>query len=304
MRAYAAVLDMPLSDRQYMLHEDDVRRIFNRAAATYDEAAVLQLEVGKRLLERLDYLRIEPVRVVDLGTGTGSALDALHRRYPAAQIIGIDIAEGMLRRARQCEGSLPRLLAAADASALPLADHSVDLVYSNLMLPWCPQPERVWAEIERVLHPGGALLCTTLGPDTLMELRTALAILDGAVVHVHAFIDMHDIGDALIRHRIAEPVVDAERLRVDYASLGDLIDDLRQTGSSNIATGRRRGLGRCLTLAALAQHYPGADRNGCVSATVEVVYGHGWAAPERIPETVRPEVFVPLAALGGRKPET
>ena len=290
---------MALSDQRYMLHEDDVRRVFNRAAATYDDAAVLQLEVGKRLLYRLNYLRIEPIQVVDLGTGTGLALGALHRRYPAAQIIGIDIAEGMLHRARQRGG--PSRLLAADASALPLANHSIDLIYSNLMLPWCSKPECVWAEIERVLRPGGVMLCTTLGPDTLTELRTALATLDSTEVHVHAFIDMHDIGDALIRHRLADPVMDTERLRVDYASLEDLIDDLRRTGSSNIAAGRRRGLNRCITPAALTRHYPGTDHNGRVSATVEVVYGHSWAALEHTHAAVPSEVFVPLAALKGRK---
>ncbi len=291
-----------MNEESFALSNRSVRQVFDRAADTYDAAAVLQAEVGRRLLERLDYLRINPALVVDLGTGTGLALDALRDRYPSAHIVGIDISEGMLRRARKRGRWLrrPQVLA-ADARALPLADRSVDLLYANLLLPWCVQIDQVWAEISRVLRPGGAMLCTTLGPDTLMELRAATQALDSAAVHVHAFIDMHDIGDALIRHRIAEPVMDAEKLQLSYPSVEGLIRDLRQTGSGNIAAGRRHGLNRYLTAGSIARHYPGSDSAAGISATIEVVYGHGWASEESGQTTMGVETYVPVASLQRRK---
>ena len=287
-----------MSEKDFELRDDEVRRVFDRAADTYDAAAVLQREIGKRLLERLDYLRIDPSVIVDLGTGTGLSLDDLRVRYPSARVVGIDISEGMLRRAHKRGRWFRRpTVLAANAMALPLMDNSVDLIYSNLMLPWCSQPDDVWSEISRVLRPGGALLCTTLGPDTLLELRTALSALDPTGIHIHAFIDMHDIGDALIRHRIAEPVMDVEKLQVHYSSLDDLIRDLRQTGSTNIVASRRRGPYRCLTLNAIARHYPDIDDRGRFSATVEVVYGHGWATTDKPAVSAGTTTVIPVASL-------
>jgi malonyl-CoA O-methyltransferase len=283
------------------MHDDEVRRVFDRAADTYDAAAILQCEIGKRLLERLDYLRIDPSVIVDLGTGTGQALDDLRVRYPSARVVGIDISEDMLQRARKRGRWFRRpLVIAANATSLPLMDNSVDLIYSNLMLPWCSHPDDVWSEVSRVLRPGGALLCTTLGPDTLLELRAALSVLDPGGIHVHAFFDMHDIGDALIRHRIAEPVMDVEKLRVNYSSLDDLIGDLRHTGSTNIVAERRRGPYRRLTLNAIASHYPDIDDRGRFSATVEVVYGHGWATTDKPAGSAGTTTLIPVHSLQRR----
>ena len=293
--------DSHVSEKDFELRGDEVRRVFDRAAGTYDAAAILQCEIGKRLLERLDYLRIDPSVIVDLGTGTGLALDDLRARYPSARIVGIDISEDMLQRARKRGRWFRRsFVLAANAMALPLMDNSVDLIYSNLMLPWCSQPDDVWSEISRVLRPGGALLCTTLGPDTLLELRTALSALDPTGIHIHAFIDMHDIGDALIRHRIAEPVMDVEKLQVNYSSLDDLIRDLRQTGSTNIVASRRRGPHRCLTLKAIARHYPNIDDRGRFAATVEVVYGHGWATADKPAASGDTTTLIPVHSLQRR----
>lgn len=287
-----------MNETDYELRIDEVRRVFDRAAGSYDAAAVVQREIGNRLLDRLDYLRIEPALVVDLGTGTGLALDQLRARYPSARIVGIDISERMLRRARTRGRWFRRpLLLAANAVALPLADNSVDLIYSNLMLPWCSQPDDVWREVSRVLRPGGALLCTTFGPDTLLELRMALSALDPSGIHIHAFIDMHDIGDALLRHRITESVMDAEKLEISYASVGELIRELRRTGASNITAGRRRGPHRRLTVESIAHQYPGGRDKGRITATVEVVYGHGWAAQDKPQRVSSGEIRVDVNSL-------
>ena len=280
---------------------EDVRRAFDRAAGTYDEAAVVQNEIGNRLLERLDYLRINPSVVVDLGSGTGGALDALRQRYSSATLLAIDLSESMLKRARKRGRWFKRpSVIAADASAIPLADSSVDLLFSNLMLPWCLDLEAVWGEINRVLRPGGALLFSSLGPDTLTELRGATAVEGGGSQRVHPFIDMHDIGDALIRNGITDPVMDAETIQVHYASVSALINDLRCSGSSNVLAGRSRGLAG-ISRTALENRYPRAQSNAAVCATVEVVYGHGWAGERGVSTGVATgvsgEVRVPLTAL-------
>ena len=288
----------PMDNSEYQLSLDQVKRVFNRAAGTYQAASVVQQEIGQRLLDRLNYLRIDPKVVIDLGCGTGGALEALRSRYPKAGVVGLDISEGMLGVARKCGRWFrrPRLVA-ADAASLPLADDCADLIYSNLMLPWCSDPEPVWAELQRVLRPGGAVLFTTLGPDTLQELRAATSAIDSRQPHVHAFTDMHDIGDALLRHGIADPVMDAEKIRVEYASPAALVLELRRSGSTNIIGNRRRGLGGPISLRELSEQYPESNAGGKTVATVEVVYGHGWAAASGGSKDTSGEVFVPLSSL-------
>ncbi|KAA6187779.1 malonyl-ACP O-methyltransferase BioC [Thiohalocapsa marina] len=252
------------------------RRAFEQAASSYDAAAVLQQEMTSRLLERLDYVRLAPRAVLDLGCGTGFALDGLARRYRQARLYGLDFSVGMLHRARR-RGSWrnrPRLLC-ADLEALPLADASVDLIFSNAALQWANDLDQVFAELQRVLRPGGLLMFTSFGPDTLQELRAAWAAADGGA-HVSPFIDMHDVGDALVRARFADPVMDAERITLTYGHVGDLMRDLKQLGARNALSDRARGMTGRRRLAAVQQAYERHRHQGRLPATWEVVYGHAW----------------------------
>ena len=209
--------------QEFRLDPRQVRRSFDRAANGYDESAVLQERVRLELLERLDLLRIDPAVIVDLGAGTGGASRELKRRYRGSRVVAVDIAEAMLRRASRRQGLLRRFdRVCGDAAALPLRDGSVDMVFSNLALHWSDDPDRAFAECRRVLVPGGVLTFTTYGPDTLIELRRAWAAVDGHV-HVNQFIDMHDLGDALVRAGFAEPVMDVERYTLTYEP-GDRLD--------------------------------------------------------------------------------
>ena len=218
------------------------RRSFESAAAAYDQAAALQQEVGQRLLQRLDLVKIQPDRILDLGSGTGQCLPDLLARYKKAQVVALDIALPMLWRARKRGRWLrkPRCVC-ADAERLPFADSSFDLVFSNLMLQWCVELEVVFTELQRVLRPGGLLLFTSFGPDTLRELRGSWQQVDG-YSHVNAFADMHDVGDALLRTRFADPVMDVERLTVTYADVWKLMRELKQIGAHNVTAGRPRRL--------------------------------------------------------------
>jgi malonyl-CoA O-methyltransferase len=285
---------------EFFLDPHAVRRSFDAAASTFDSAAGVHAEIRARLLERLDVVRLAPQVVVDLGAATGHATRALKDRYPSARVIGIDLSSRMLLQARRQQGWFRRFdLVAANAAQLPLRTDSANLVFSNLMLQWCSEPDAVLGEIRRVLKPKGLLTFTMPGPDTLREVREAWSAVD-RYPHVHRFIDMHDLGDALLRTGFAEPVMDTERLTVTYAGLDPLLLDLSRSGSRNLAHGRPRGLtgrtaGTQFRRACLAQL-----RDGVLPVTLEVVYGHAWAGQARSRPIAPGEARIPVEHVGRR----
>ena len=253
------------------------RRSFEQAAQSYDAAAVLQQEVAQRLLERLDLMKLEPARVLDLGCGTGYCIPELMSRYKRADIVALDIARPMLEQARRRGRWLhrPRCVC-GDAERLPFEDESFDLVFSNLMLQWCVDLDAAFAELQRVLRPGGLLLFTSFGPDTLKELRDSWAQVDGDT-HVNAFLDMHDVGDALVKTRFADPVMDVERITVTYPDVWKLMRELKQIGAHNVTAGRPRGLTGKSHMQQLVNAYERYRQAGVLPASYEIVNGHAWA---------------------------
>jgi malonyl-CoA O-methyltransferase len=275
------------------------RRSFEQAAPRYDEVAVLQREMADRMLERLEYMRLDPHLVLDLGAGTGYAIEGLQKRFPEARVLALDFALAMLRQVRG--RGFPFSSASpvcADVEALPFADAAVDVIFSNATFQWCNDLEGTFAECLRVLRPGGLLMFTTFGPDTLWELRDAWARADGHS-HVSLFVDMHDIGDALMRVRFADPVVDVERLTVTYEGVRDLMRDLKVLGAHNATGERSRGLTGRGRLAAMEQAYEVHRRDGRLPASYEVVHGHAWAPEQLLPEQLLVEdgVAIPLSAI-------
>ncbi len=253
-----------------------VRRSFDRAATTYDAAAVLQAEVRGQLLDRLELTTLAPGRILDAGAGTGHASRALKRRYPKAFVLAVDSAPGMLRTAASQQSWFrPFARVCADALHLPLREGSVDLVFSNFLLPWT-NPDAVFAEFRRVLRPRGLLTFTSLGPDTLRELRTAWGEVDSHT-RVIQFIDMHDLGDALVRAGFAAPVLDVERYTLSYTDVRGLAADLKATGARNAAAGRLKGLTGPRKFAAMRAAYEIHRCDGRFPATYEVVFGQAWA---------------------------
>ncbi len=270
------------------LEKRSVRRSFERAALRYDEAAVLQREVGQRLLEHLDPVRLDPARIVDVGCGTGAAFAPLAHRDPGAELVGVDLALSMLGRAsrrtpwwKRALGARAPLLLCGDAERLPLASASAQLVFSNLALQWC-RPEPVFAEAARVLSTGGLFLFSTFGPDTLRELREAFRAAD-ALAHVHTFIDMHDLGDALVHAGLADPVMEMDVITLEYATVEAVARDLKAIGARNALAGRPRGLSGRGRWRRMVEHYERLRRGGALPATFEVVYGHAWkTAPKHL----------------------
>ena len=244
-----------------------VRQSFSNAAQSYVDAAVLQAEVESRLLERLSMTFLEPDRVVDLGCGPGRSTGALRACYPDAQVVAIDFALPML------SGSAGQRVC-ADAGRIPLADHSVDLVFSSLMLQWCDL-ERTLNEVRRILMPSGLFLFTTFGPQTLFELRESWSGSDDAA-HVHRFTDLHDLGDQMVRAGFVDPVTDRELLTVQYRSVMTLMRDLKAIGAHYAGNDRRRTLTGKHRLQTMADRYREqfADAEGMHPATYEIVYGH------------------------------
>ncbi len=262
----------------YRLDAAAVTRAFNRAAEGYDAVSVLQDRVREELIGRLDLVQLQPQLVVDVGAGTGRGALALAQRYRRARVLAIDTAPAMLAQAARRRGWRGRFaLARAQAQALPLADDSAQLLFCHLTLQWCDDLDAALSQFARVLAPNGLLSFATYGPDTLRELRSAWAAADSHP-HVNAFIDMHDIGDALVRAGFEEPVLDVERFTLTYPSPTALMRELRALGAVNAMTGRLRGLTGRGTWELMLAHYDQYREDGRVPATFEVVYGHAWAS--------------------------
>jgi malonyl-CoA O-methyltransferase len=275
----------------FELDPHEVRRAFDHAAASYDAHAVLQREVCDRLLERLDFMKLQPERVLDVGCGTGYGLAHLRERYAAAELCALDLAPAMLHAA---QARLPQphwtqraraLLSphasplthtlCADMERLPLTVNSVNLLWSSLAMQWARDLDATIKGFHRVLAPGGLLVFATFGPDTLKELRTAFAAIDDAP-HVNRFVDLHDIGDMLVHAGFSSPVMEMEMLTLTYADLKTLMRDLKGIGAHNAATSRKRGLLGKSAWAKLEQAYETQRLEGRLPATYEVIYGHAW----------------------------
>lgn len=284
------------TDSRLLPEKRQMRRAFELAAETYDAAAELQNEIGDRLIERMDFIRLQPRRILDLGAGTGRFSAALLQRYRGAEVVALDIAHAMLAKARGRGGWLRRgpACVCADGERLPFADDSFEFIFSNLMLQWCDDLEATFTELRRVLAPGGLLMFTTFGPDTLMELRASWEAVDG-YTHVNRFVDLHDVGDSLVRTRWAEPVMDSERITVTYRELARLMRDLKDIGAHNVTHGRARGLTGRRRWAAFAAAYERFRTDGVLPASYEVVYGHAWSPVNK--HAAGAGNAVPLASL-------
>ena len=267
----------------YWLDKARVRASFDRAAKTYDAAAVLQKLVRTEMLSRLDLVKIKPKAILDAGCGTGYGSFSLQNKFKNAQVVSLDIALGMLQKTKSQQPFFNKLFAkqnlvCADIESLPIASASMGLVWSNLALQWCNDLDGAFAEVARVLKPESLFVFSTFGPDTLKELRLAS---NNGHTHVSRFIDMHDIGDALTRAGFSAPVLDVEHYTLTYDDVKSVMKDLKNIGAHNATSGRARGLQGRGFLQNLTQQYEqfrtGLKENGGkLPATFEVIYGHAW----------------------------
>lgn len=240
-----------------------MRRSFAQLAAKYPRYDFLAREVDGRMQERLEFIRLAPGLILDLGCSCGGSVAGLRQRFPAAWLFGLDAEPAMLRQVK----GMP--VVTARAQSLPLRAESVDLVWSNLLLHWLEERASALAEIRRVLKPGGLFLFSTLGPDTLKELR-------GAFPEGHSpllsFTDMHIWGDLLVDAGFDAPVLDREDLTLSYQTFSGLLEELRRS-SAGLVPGRG-GLTTAGHWRQVAANYP--HRAAAWPVTLELVFGHAW----------------------------
>lgn len=267
---------------EFEIDKRAVRKAFSKAATQYDASAVMQREVCIRMLERLDYIKQKPSNVLDVGSGTGWGTRQLGERYPAAQIVALDIAMGMLQAARGTSSWWNKLFAGntkqyvcADMESLPVKGNSMEMVWSNLAVQWCNDLPATLAEFHRVLKVDGLLMFSTFGPDTLKEVRVAFQGVDG-YNHINRFADMHDIGDMLVAGGFADPVMDMEYIILTYNDVKAVMQDLRSIGAHNATAGRATGLMGKKAWGRVLENYERLRRDGKLPATFEVIYGHAW----------------------------
>jgi malonyl-CoA O-methyltransferase len=289
----------------YHIDKTRVRHSFSRAAHTYDAAAIVQTLVRDEMLSRLDLVKIQPGAILDAGCGTGAASHALQKRFKQAQVVSLDFAFEMLQQTRKTSviESLKKLFSTGrhdtvcgDIEALPLADASIGFAWSNLAIQWCNDLDQAFREFHRVLQPESLLMFSTFGPDTLRELRIATdSATANASTSVSRFIDMHDIGDALVRAGFSAPVLDVERFTLTYDDVKSVMRDLKSIGAHNATDGRPRGLLGRGFLQKLESAYEQFRMDGKLPATFEVVYGHAWRAADKpnLGAGIAPIAFTP-----------
>jgi malonyl-CoA O-methyltransferase len=302
-------------DDIYHIDKKRARASFGRAADTYDAAAILQKQVREEMLNRLDLVKLNPAVILDAGCGTGAASHALQKRFAKSQVVSLDFALPMLQKTRKIRndvgmlGQIKNLLSGskqclicADIESLPIANASAGLVWSNLAIQWCNDLDLALQEFHRVLQPEGLLMFSTFGPDTLKELRIATQSKNAGdgFTSVSRFIDMHDIGDALVRAGFSAPVLDVERFTLTYDDVKSVMRDLKSIGAHNATDGRARGLlgrGFLQNLEAAYEQFRTGTKSdgGKLPATFEVVYGHAWRGKDKpkFDDGVSPVTFKP-----------
>ncbi len=285
-----------------LLNKKQVAASFSRAAKTYDRQAELQKQVAEELVDKLEFITYTPELILDVGAGTGFLRKSLQKRFKSARLILSDIAEGMLKQAKSNDRRFfsRSSYACGDMEALPFKSDSVDMLISSLAIQWCNDLDQVMNEFFRVLKPGGLLMFATLGPDSLRELRESWRSID-ASEHVNTFLDMHDIGDCMVRTGFNGPVMDADIYTLTYESPLQVMKDLKALGSNNRLQSRRRDLVGKSTLQAVMANYETYRRDGVIPASYEVVFGHAWCPENKQYKSMDGDVRIPLSTIGRAK---
>lgn len=259
----------------------DLQRRFDRAAASFDDVDFVHRQTADGLMDRLDPMLIDAKWILDLGSATGSAGRQLYRRFKRGRVIVLDASHEMLQQARKKQTWFSRAFGLqANALALPVQTGSVDLVFSNLLLPWIDDVRAMFAEVTRVLRKGGLFVFSTLGPQSLSELRDAWATVDNDP-HVNRFADMHDIGDGLVHSGLRDPVLDTDFLNVSYRDTASLFRDLTLMGSRNSLAGRAKTLTGKGRFRNMDRQLSGRFKGGLLEFRLEIVYGHAWGGGPR-----------------------
>ena len=275
----------------------EISKVFTKQAAKYEQVAKVQYEIGQRLLERLQYLKIAPKYILDLGCGPGVFSKQLASLYPKAHIVGLDIAPAMLQQAKSKQSFRRKWsLVGADMRHLPFASGLFDLVFSNQVLHWAYPLGTTFRELNRVMNINACFMFTTLGPDTFNEIKHAWAGVN-AYEHTNEFLDMHDVGDALMHEHFLDPVVDMEQLTIHYSGLSELLHSLKNQGVKNIHQRRNPGLTGKNNWHQFVSNFESLiTQTGKYPLSYEVVYGHAWKGANS-KTNIGMETMIPISKI-------
>lgn len=246
----------------------------NVSPVDYASCSIVAQTMAHELLQRLELVAMQPKIIVDAGCGLGDITCLLQRKYPTAAITAFDSATHFLEHAKNQHASPAIHWLLSNANRLPIDDHSVDLLFANLLLPWCHDSKALLAEWRRILHPEGLLVFTTLGPDTLRQLPPSIE-------QLISLTDMHLLGDALIQAGFSDPIMDVDTLTLKYRDPAKLLHELTAMGLIN------------------AGHQPESLTEP--SITFELIYGHAWGPKYTRTAKINDngEVNFPLSYLRG-----
>lgn len=280
------------------------RHALSCASKSYSGAAMLRREIANRLISRLDFIKIEPRVILDLGARVGFSTQLLKARFPKALIISLECSEQLLMQSRRrFSWRKPRLVCSL-LEQLPIASQSVDMVFSNMALHWSNGLPDVVSELRRIIKPEGLLLFSMAGVDTLMELKHSFTQA-GMTDRVISFADMHDVGDLLLEQQFQDPVMDNQILTVEYKKLSQLMHDLKNTGAQNVSSGRAKGLQGKSHWSEWQKYYEPYKNQGFYPVTIEAIFGHAWASSAPLNSGVnrQGEAFIPLHAITKKQPQ-
>jgi malonyl-CoA O-methyltransferase len=281
-----------------ILRLKDVRRRFDRAAVSFDESDFVHRTSFDGLIDRLKPVKTKPSRILDLGAATGTGSRQLAKNFRKSRVISLDLSSVMLRIAKKQKSLLSKTTELqGDATNIPLQTGSIDLVFANMLLPWISDLPACLTEISRVLKKGGVFAFATLGPESFAELHNAWAG-DEEFDHVNPFPDMHDVGDALMKAGLIEPVLDMDYLTVTYRDNDSFYRDLSNSGARNSLSGRRKTLTGKSRFRRMEAALAGQMRDGHLPLNLELVYGHAWGVGPR-PEPG--EYLLEPASIGRRQ---
>lgn len=269
------------------LRRKDVQRRFDRAAAVFNDGDFIHRHAARGLYDRMSPMLVGVRTILDAGSATGAATRELLKLHRGSQVIRLDHSFNMLKHARKRHSGLAWFSrdsgvseVQADAVLLPLRTGSIDLVFANMLMPWIADLAAFFAEVGRVLRKDGLFVFSSLGPDSLLELRRAWRAVDDGE-HVNAFIDMHDVGDALLHAGLREPVLDTDYLTLKYRNAEGLIADLNRAGARNCLARRKMSLTGRGRFSEMETALNSSIKDGELPIRLELVFGHAWGGGPR-----------------------
>ena len=257
-------------------YKNKIMYSFDKKASSYDEHSFVQKEVARRLCDRLSNITIKPINILDIGCGTGHLSDMLFKLYPDANITCLDISYNMLVESNRKNSNLNYIL--SDAENMPFKNNKFDLIISSFTLHWCVEIEKIFFDIHRFLKDEGLFLFTTVGPNTLEELGTAYLAIDSEK-HINIFSDMHLYGDSLLKFGFQDPVMDMEKIIIEYNTFKDVLDSLKKTGANTVMHSKPIYISKN-SYQMLSKTYPTNHINNRFPVTYEMIYGIAWKNPE------------------------